>query len=74
MNVYVFVERVIAWLPMIVLVGIGYLLIRGSSRDNHEIMEMNRINLNLNKDSITHNQAMSETLLRIEKLLEDRKS
>ncbi len=74
MNVYVFVERVIAWLPMIVLVGIGYLLIRGSRRDNHEIMEMNRINLNLNKDSITHNQAMSETLLRIEKLLEDRKS
>ena len=73
MNVYVFVERLIAWLPMIVLIGIGYFLIRSSRRDNREIMEMNRVNLSLNKEAIALNRVMSETLLRIEKILEDRK-
>ena len=59
---------------MVVVMAVWYFLMRGSRNNTREIMDMNREILGLSNEALTHNKAMSETLLRIEKILEDRKS
>jgi hypothetical protein len=74
MNGNALVAGIVAWLPMIIVIGIGYLLIHGSRKDNRRIMDMNREIVGMNRDIQALNQTMSDTLLRIEKLLQGRKA
>jgi ATP-dependent Zn protease len=68
------VDGIVAWLPMILVMGVWYLMMSGSRNNTREIMDMNREILGLSKEALAHNQTMSDTLLRIEKLLDNRKA
>jgi ATP-dependent Zn protease len=68
------VDGIVAWLPMIIVLGVWYLMMSGSRSNTREIMDMNREILGLSKVALAHNQTMSDTLLRIEKILENRKA
>jgi ATP-dependent Zn protease len=68
------VEGIIAWLPMIIVMAVWYFLMRGSRNNTREIMDMNREILSSSREQLAANLKMSETMTRIEKLLEDRKA
>jgi ATP-dependent Zn protease len=60
-------NAIISWLPFFVVLGLWLFLLRQSRKTNAEVMAVNR-------EIVTLTQTMSETLIRIEKLFEDRKA
>jgi ATP-dependent Zn protease len=72
-NMNALVETIVAWLPMIIFLGIWFFIMTASRKNSREIMDMNREILGLSREALVQNQNMSDTLLRIEKLMEDRK-
>jgi ATP-dependent Zn protease len=74
MNQNTLIDSIVAWLPLVVILGIWFYAMRRYKGSNSEVMEMNREIIAMNRDIQAVNQTMSETLLRIEKLLQDRKA
>jgi ATP-dependent Zn protease len=67
-----FVDEVVAWLPLIIVAAIWLFVMRRYKGNANEIMDMNREIIAMNRDNRALSKTMSETLLRIEKILQDR--
>jgi ATP-dependent Zn protease len=66
------VESVVAWLPLIIILGLWFYAMRRYKGSTNEVMDMNREIISMNREIQALNQTMSDTLLRIEKVLQNR--
>ena len=68
------IEIFVSWLPLILILAIWFFAMRRHRNYTHEILDMNRQIIVMNRDIQALNKSMCDTLLRIEKLLEDRRA